>query len=95
MRSFWAPPEGTGRFSRRAVSAALAVLLDIGCVVLLALHEKHSRRSREIQSDRLPALRPAGALHALTRGAAFRCRETGRQSAGLALQARSAGVIAA
>jgi hypothetical protein len=53
MRSFWAQPEGTGRFSRRAVSADLAVLLDIDCVVLLALHEKHSRRSREIQSDRL------------------------------------------
>lgn len=50
MRSFWAQPEGTRRFSRRALSAALAVLLDIGCVVLLALHEAHSRRSREIQS---------------------------------------------
>ena len=53
MRSFWAQPEGTRRFSRRAVSAALAVLLDIGCVALLALHAKHSRPSREIQSDRL------------------------------------------
>jgi hypothetical protein len=51
--AFWAPPEGTGRFSRRALSADLVALLDIGCVVLLALHEKHSRRSREIQSDRL------------------------------------------
>lgn len=52
MRSFWVQPEGTRRFSRRALSADLAVLLDIGCVVLLALYEKHSRRSR-IKSDRL------------------------------------------
>jgi hypothetical protein len=31
----------------------LAGILDIGCVVLLALRENHSRRSREIKSDRL------------------------------------------
>ncbi len=46
MRSFWAQPEGTGRFS----VGRLADILDIGCAVLLALHEKHARRSREIKS---------------------------------------------
>ena len=60
MRSLWAQPEGTVRFLRRTVAADLAILLDLGCVVLLALHEKHSRRSREIQSDRMPE--PTGVL---------------------------------
>jgi hypothetical protein len=45
-----------GALFAQSVVGRLADILDIGCAVLPALHEKHARRSREIKSDRLLAI---------------------------------------
>jgi hypothetical protein len=48
-----------GALFAQGVVGRIADILDSGCSVLLGLHEKHARRSREIKSGRLLAITPS------------------------------------